>query len=171
MKKSILPHRIMGERYIGDTPHVLYYSMGNNGWKSSKTLPPVDSGMVPCYLDGGDNANSLFGDGELQMQRPGDSEGYEKEVFIEEGKEYTIELTAMSSWNCYKKGHRIRIEISSSNFPRFECNLNTGGDNFTDSKLITAHSRIHHPEDISHRSGCRWTGKESNRLPRIIVYN
>ena len=40
--------------------------------------------------------------------------------------EYTIDLVAIS--NVFLKGHRIRLEISSSNFPRFDRNLNTGED-------------------------------------------
>ncbi len=37
-----------------------------------------------------------------------------------------------------------RIEISSSNFPRFKRNLNTRGGNVTESEGITAHNKIHH---------------------------
>ena len=39
--------------------------------------------------------------------------------------EYKIDLWATS--NLFKSGHRIRLEISSSNFPRFDRNPNTGG--------------------------------------------
>jgi hypothetical protein len=38
--------------------------------------------------------------------------------------EYTINLAGTS--NVFKAGHRIRVEVSSSNFPRFDRNLNTG---------------------------------------------
>jgi len=60
------------------------------------------------------------------IQRVRYREGYDKEVFMKKGKVYEVNLTAMSTSNMFKKGHRIRIEISSSNFPRFARNLNTG---------------------------------------------
>jgi hypothetical protein len=50
----------------------------------------------------------------------------------------------MSTSNYFKKNHRIRIEISSSNFPRFARNLNTGGDNFNESNGLIARNTIHH---------------------------
>lgn len=71
-------------------------------------------------------------------------EGYDKEVFMEEGKIYKLELSPMSTSNYFAKGHRIRIEVSSSNFPRFDRNLNTGGNNFDESEGIVAHNKIHH---------------------------
>ena len=50
----------------------------------------------------------------------------------------------MSTSNYFKKGHRIRIEISSSNFPRFGRNLNTGGNNFDEKKAVIANNKVHH---------------------------
>ena len=41
-------------------------------------------------------------------------------------------------------GHRLRIEVSSSNFPRFDRNLNTGGNNYDEDKGVLAHNSIHH---------------------------
>ena len=49
--------------------------------------------------------------------------------------------------NYFAKGHRIRIEISSSNFPRFDRNLNTGGNNYDEAKGVIAHNQIHHSAD------------------------
>jgi len=42
------------------------------------------------------------------------------------------------------KGHRLRLDISSSNFPRLERNLNTGGSNFDESKGVIAINRVFH---------------------------
>jgi predicted acyl esterase len=50
----------------------------------------------------------------------------------------------MTTSNYFAPGHRIRIEISSSNFPRFDRNLNTGGNNYDEAKGIVAHNRVHH---------------------------
>jgi hypothetical protein len=58
--------------------------------------------------------------------------------------EYTIDLWATS--NLFKKGHQIRVEISSSNFPRFDRNLNTGNDFATDTTIIKAEQQIYHNE-------------------------
>ncbi|MBU2996651.1 CocE/NonD family hydrolase [Cellulophaga baltica] len=78
------------------------------------------------------------------IQRARYREGYEKEVFMKKGEVYKIDLTAMATSNYFKKGHRIRIEISSSNFPRFARNLNTGGNNYDEKEGIVAHNTIHH---------------------------
>jgi putative CocE/NonD family hydrolase len=55
---------------------------------------------------------------------------------------YTIDLWATS--NVFKAGHRIRLEISSSNFPRFDRNPNTGGALATETALLPAIQTIHH---------------------------
>ena len=73
-------------------------------------------------------------------------EGFDREVMMKEGEVYKLELSPLNTSNYFKKGHRIRIEISSSNFPRFARNLNTGGDNTAQSaaEAITARNRIYH---------------------------
>ncbi len=71
-------------------------------------------------------------------------EGYDREVFMENGKVYKLELTPLATSNYFKKGHRIRIEISSSNFPRFARNLNTGGNNYDEKEGVVARNKIHH---------------------------
>ena len=78
------------------------------------------------------------------IQRVRYREGYDKEVFMEKGNVYKVDLSQMSTSNYFKKNHKIRIEISSSNFPRFARNLNTGGDNFDESEGIIARNTIHH---------------------------
>jgi len=67
---------------------------------------------------------------------------------MEKGQVYKVDLTPMSTSNYFKKGHRIRIEVSSSNFPRFARNLNTGGRNYDESKGIIAHNRVHHSSEF-----------------------
>ncbi len=73
--------------------------------------------------------------------------GPEKLSFIEPGKayEYTIDLVATS--NMFKKGHRIRVEISSSNFPRFDRNLNTALNNALATEIVQAEQTIFHTEE------------------------
>ncbi|MCB0491687.1 MAG: CocE/NonD family hydrolase [Cyclobacteriaceae bacterium] len=78
------------------------------------------------------------------IQRVRYREGYDKEVFMEKGKVYPVKMTPMSTSNYFEAGHSIRIEISSSNFPRFDRNLNTGGDNYDEVNGVVAHNTIHH---------------------------
>jgi len=94
--------------------------------------------LIDVYPDG--RAYNL----DETIQRVRYREGYDKEVFMEKDKVYKVELTPMSTSNYFKKGHRIRIEISSSNFPRFARNLNTGGNNYDESEGLVAHNKIHH---------------------------
>lgn len=78
------------------------------------------------------------------IQRVRYREGYDKEVFMRKDQVYKVALTPMATSNYFKKGHRIRIEVSSSNFPRFSRNLNTGGNNYDESESVVAHNTIHH---------------------------
>jgi putative CocE/NonD family hydrolase len=55
---------------------------------------------------------------------------------------FTIDLWATS--HVFLPGHRIRVEISSSNFPRFDRNLNTGEDQATGTRWQTARQTIFH---------------------------
>jgi uncharacterized protein len=59
--------------------------------------------------------------------------------------EYRIDLWATS--NVFKKGHRIRVEISSSNFPRFDRNLNTGGNFAMETKWVKAEQTVSHTKE------------------------
>lgn len=58
--------------------------------------------------------------------------------------EYKIDLWSTS--NVFKKGHRIRLEVSSSNFPRFDRNLNTGKTAATSSDFVTATNTVLHDD-------------------------
>jgi putative CocE/NonD family hydrolase len=94
--------------------------------------------LIDVYPDG--RAYNL----DETIQRMRYREGYEKEVFMEDGKVYKFDFTPLSTSNYFKKGHRIRIEISSSNFPRFTRNLNTGGNNYDESEGVVARNVVHH---------------------------
>ncbi len=73
-------------------------------------------------------------------------EGYDREVFMEPGEVYEINPTPMSTSYVFKKGHRIRVEISSSKFPQYMRNLNTGGNNYDETEGVVAHNTIHHSD-------------------------
>jgi len=57
---------------------------------------------------------------------------------------YTIEVGVTG--NVFRQGHRIRLEISSSNFPRFDRNPNTGHPFGADSELRPAHQTVYHTQ-------------------------
>lgn len=71
-------------------------------------------------------------------------EGYDKQVFMQPGKVYELNISPMSTSNYFAAGHRIRIEVSSSNFPRFTRNLNTGGKNYDETEGVVANNTVHH---------------------------
>ena len=63
---------------------------------------------------------------------------------METGKVYKVTLQPLTTSNYFAAGHQLRIEVSSSNFPRFDRNLNTGGNNYDESKGVVAHNAVHH---------------------------
>jgi putative CocE/NonD family hydrolase len=62
------------------------------------------------------------------------------------GEIYQIHIDMTATSNVFLPGHRIRVEISSSNFPRYDRNSNTGGDIFHEHlvDMIPAVNQIHH---------------------------
>jgi hypothetical protein len=72
-------------------------------------------------------------------------DGYDQpEVWIEPGKVMQVVFQPMTTSNYFGPGHRIRLEVSSSNFPRFDRNLNTGGRNYDEATGVVAHNAVHH---------------------------
>ena len=231
---------------IDTLQRVTYYTMGSNEWQTTTAWPPPTAEMRSFYLDSDGGANTVYGDGRLVADAPGEDtpdnyvydpmnpvvsyggnvcctgdaieggsmdqrpmetrndilvytsepfaedtevtgsiestlylssdvkdtdltlklivveedgsaynldetiqrvryrEGYDKEVFMEKGNVYQVDLTPMSTSNLFKRGQRLRIEVSSSNFPRFDRNLNTGGNNYDEKEGVVAHNVIHH---------------------------
>ncbi len=83
------------------------------------------------------------------IQRMRYRNGYDKpNAWMEAGKVYKVTLQPMTTSNFFEAGHRIRIEVSSSNFPRFDRNLNTGGRNFDESKGVVARNAVHHSRNF-----------------------
>ena len=77
-------------------------------------------------------------------------ESQEKPTLINPGQIYKLTVDLWSTSNVFKQGHSIRLEISSSNFPRFDRNMNTGADNGTATRFVTATNTILH--DAAHPS-------------------
>lgn len=94
--------------------------------------------LIDVYPDG--RAYNL----DETIQRVRYREGYDRQAFMEPGTVYEVEVSPMSTSNYFAAGHSIRIEVSSSNFPRFTRNLNTGGRNYDETEGVVAHNQIHH---------------------------
>ena len=71
-------------------------------------------------------------------------EGFTKKVWMKPGEAYPLEVDMEATSNYFGPGHRIRLEVSSSNFPRFDRNLNTGGNNYDETGWVTAENQVHH---------------------------
>ena len=71
-------------------------------------------------------------------------DGWDTPVFMEKDKVYKVTLPPLVTSNTFQAGHRIRISVTSSSFPVYERNLNTGGPNYNEKDPVIAHNVIHH---------------------------
>ena len=71
-------------------------------------------------------------------------DSYTDPTLIEPSRVYEYQITLWETSNLFKAGHRIRLEVSSSNFPRFDRNLNTGADGANDTDMRIARQTIFH---------------------------
>jgi len=66
---------------------------------------------------------------------------------IEPGRAYEYEIDLWATSNVFRAGHRIRVDVTSSNFPRWDRNPNTGHELGVDSELAVAHQTILHDRE------------------------
>ena len=79
------------------------------------------------------------------IQRMRYRDGYDKPLaWMEKGEVHKVTLQPLNTSNYFAPGHRLRIEVSSSNFPRFDRNLNTGGNNYDEWSAVVARNAVHH---------------------------
>jgi hypothetical protein len=71
-------------------------------------------------------------------------ESFENPSLLEPGRVYEYRIAIKPTSNLFKAGHRIRLDISSSDFPNFDRNHNTGGDDWADARMQPAHQRVFH---------------------------
>ena len=236
--------------FPASTPHVQYFNMGENEWRTAAQWPPAGVKTVRMYLRSDGDANSLNGDGRLSLEAPpvgerpdryrydpmnpvqtigggdccngglvtagafdqrpvearddvlvytseplteplqvtgfidavlkvsssapdtdfavklvdvapdgtayilGDTimraryrDGYDRPTMLTPGQVATVQPTPMTISNTFEPGHRIRVEVTSSNFPKFVRNLNTGGQNESESEGVVADNAVHHAGD------------------------
>ena len=63
---------------------------------------------------------------------------------IEPGRVYELTIDLWATSHLFRTGHRLRVEISSSNFPRFDRNPNTGAPLGRDARMEAAHQTVYH---------------------------
>lgn len=73
-------------------------------------------------------------------------ESFENSSLIDPGEIVEYRFALWETSNFFRPGHRIRLEISSSNFPRFDRNLNTGTTPGLDDKKQVARQTVYHRE-------------------------
>jgi putative CocE/NonD family hydrolase len=71
----------------------------------------------------------------------------EKAEFMNPGEIYKLTINLWSTSNVFLAGHKLRLEVSSSNFPRFNRNLNTGEDPERGTRLIKASNLVYHDQE------------------------
>ena len=74
-------------------------------------------------------------------------DGMDKPSLIEPGNIYGYELDLWNTCQLYKTGHRIRLEISSSAFPKYDRNLNTGASLGETTVMQVAEQKIYHDRE------------------------
>lgn len=104
--------------------------------------------VYPSTKEFPDGFDLIMGDGIIRARyRESDKE----ETFMTPGKTYEFEIKLDPCSNVFKKGHRIRVDISSSNFPRFDVNPNSGEPaNDYRQKIIATNTIFHNSEHPSH---------------------
>jgi hypothetical protein len=71
----------------------------------------------------------------------------EKAEPLEPGKSYKFDMDLWATSNVFKAGHRVRLYVSSSNFPRFNRNLNTGESTAGATRMLKAQQTVFHDAD------------------------
>lgn len=150
----------MDQRRVETRPDVLLFSTDElkepievTGRISAKLFvssdcPDTDFTVKLCdvYPDG---RSMLVTDGILRARY---HQSLEKESLLEPGQVYDLAVDLWSTSLVFNKGHRIRIDVSSSNSPRFEANPNTGSPFRADDKTRVAKNTLHlsakHPSHI-----------------------
>ena len=78
-------------------------------------------------------------------------DSFEEPELAEPGRIYAIRITAFPTAKLFRKGHRIRLDLSSSNFPHFDINPNSGAPAGTVSEPVVARNAVHFsPDHPSH---------------------
>ncbi|MBL8628212.1 MAG: CocE/NonD family hydrolase [Rhodospirillaceae bacterium] len=70
-------------------------------------------------------------------------DGFERPILMVPGEVYEVAVQCFPTSNLFQKGHRIRVDVASSNFPHFDVNPNTGAPAGEASTPVLAHNKVH----------------------------
>jgi putative CocE/NonD family hydrolase len=146
---------IYDQRAIENRPDVLVYSTEPLETEIEVTGPvtaelyvsssAVDTDFTAKLVDVGcDGFARNLADGILRLRY---LNSFERPQFLVPGERYRITIDLWATSNLFLKGHRIRLEVSSSNFPRYDRNLNTGDDLLTGTRMVSARQTVYHDRD------------------------
>jgi putative CocE/NonD family hydrolase len=109
----------------------------------SSSAKDTDFSITLCdvYPDGRSINVAGLDAGYLRMRY---REGYDKQVLMEPGKVYPIKIGSLYTANVFKKGHRIRLHVTSSKAPHYDPNPNTGTEIASEKNLIKAEQKVFH---------------------------
>ena len=71
-------------------------------------------------------------------------DGFDRPSLLEPGRVYRYDMDMWFTGQVIPPGHRLRVAVSSALFPKYDRNLNTGGDNERDTAFVPAYQRILH---------------------------
>lgn len=92
---------------------------------------------------------NVFPDGKAERIQEGVARarfrnGFDQPALLEPGRVYRYDLDLWFTGIVIPPGHRLRVVVSSALFPKYDRNLNTGGDNERDTEYVSAHQRVFH---------------------------
>jgi len=118
-----------------------------NLWVSSSAADTdFTAKLVDVYPGSADYSNGfdlIIGDA---ITRARYRESLQEETLMKVGTVYPLTIKLYPASNVFKKGHRIRVDISSSNFPRFDVNPNTGEPLNQNRRAVVAANTIYHDQ-------------------------
>jgi putative CocE/NonD family hydrolase len=112
--------------------------VGSNCPDTDFTAKLID--VYPPSADYPDGYAMNITDGIFRMRY---RKGWDREVRMKEGEIYSIRLEPFATANIFQAGHRLRVDISSSNYPHFDINPNTGAPEGHASEFRIARNRLH----------------------------
>ena len=141
------------QRTVEERPDVLVYTTApfKEGLEVTGSMTPTlyvssdvkDTDFTVKVIDVYPDGRAFTLDESIQRMRY--RNGYDKPpVWMEPGKVYKVTLLPLVTSNYFDVGHRLRVEVSSSSFPEYERNLNTGGRNYDEVTGVAAHNVVHH---------------------------
>jgi putative CocE/NonD family hydrolase len=148
----VFPWGPLDQREVEGRPDVLVYTT-QRLWRDLRVVGPVKvvlyvstsardtdftAKLVDVFPDG---RARILTDGILRLRY---RKSLERAELAVPGEIEEITIDAGETANVFMKGHRVRVEVSSSNFPKFDRNANTGGSIADETRLLRANQKVYH---------------------------